>query len=88
MDIKTAIVDLRKATGWDNLDEIKAKLDPPYKAVLKIGQHMSGGGSDGSVSGVRLKLVINHRRQNMKKSRSRCFRCWSESSDMILMFFE
>ncbi|KAF6171430.1 hypothetical protein GIB67_009571 [Kingdonia uniflora] len=51
MDIKTAIVDLRKATGWDNLDEIKAKLDPPYKAVLKIGQHMSGGGSDGSVSG-------------------------------------
>ncbi|KAF6148697.1 hypothetical protein GIB67_040763, partial [Kingdonia uniflora] len=50
-EIETAVTDLRKATAGDNLDEIKAKLDAANKAVSKIGQHMSGGGSDGSASG-------------------------------------
>ena len=34
----------------DNAEEIKAKLDAANKAVSKIGQHMSGGGSSGGSS--------------------------------------
>lgn len=44
-EIESAISDLRNAMATDNADEIKAKLDSANKAVSKIGQHMSGGGS-------------------------------------------
>lgn len=46
-EIEDAVADLRKAMGDDNVDEIKSKLDAANKAVSKIGQHMTGGGSDG-----------------------------------------
>ncbi|KAJ8638189.1 hypothetical protein MRB53_012456 [Persea americana] len=44
-EIESAVGDLRKAMAGENIDEIKAKLDAANKAVSKIGQHMSGGGS-------------------------------------------
>ncbi|CAI9781808.1 unnamed protein product [Fraxinus pennsylvanica] len=37
--------DLRNAMAIDNVDEINVKLDSANKAVSKIGQHMSVGGS-------------------------------------------
>lgn len=46
-EIEDAVADLRKAVEGDNIDEIKSKLDAANKAVSKIGQHMTGGGSDG-----------------------------------------
>ncbi|KAE9599324.1 putative Heat shock protein 70 family [Lupinus albus] len=49
-EIEDAVSDLRKAMSEDNVDEIKAKLDAANKAVSKIGQHMSGGGSTGGGS--------------------------------------
>ncbi|XXG56713.1 hypothetical protein AAC387_Pa03g4056 [Persea americana] len=50
-EIESALANLRKAMEGDNIDEIKAKLDAANKAVSKIGQHMSGGGSSGSQGG-------------------------------------
>lgn len=49
-EIESAVADLRKAMGEENVDEIKAKLDAANKAVSKIGQHMAGG-SGGSAAG-------------------------------------
>lgn len=46
-EIEDAVADLRKAMEGDNVDEIKSKLDAANKAVSKIGQHMTGGSSDG-----------------------------------------
>ncbi|KAE8670036.1 hypothetical protein F3Y22_tig00112206pilonHSYRG00159 [Hibiscus syriacus] len=34
----------------EDVDEIKAKIDPANKAVSKFGEHMAGGGSRGSES--------------------------------------
>ncbi|RWR82889.1 heat shock protein, mitochondrial-like protein [Cinnamomum micranthum f. kanehirae] len=50
-EIESAVADLRKAMAGENVDDIKAKLDAANKAVSKIGQHMSGGGSGGPASG-------------------------------------
>ncbi|RLM86047.1 heat shock 70 kDa protein, mitochondrial [Panicum miliaceum] len=50
-EIEAAIADLRKELASDGIEQIKAKLDAANKAVSKIGQHMSGGGSGGSQSG-------------------------------------
>ncbi|MED6168885.1 hypothetical protein PIB30_015943 [Stylosanthes scabra] len=49
-EIEDAVSDLRTAMSGDDADEIKAKLDAANKAVSKIGQHMSGGGSSGGSS--------------------------------------
>ncbi|XP_042061547.1 heat shock 70 kDa protein, mitochondrial-like [Salvia splendens] len=50
-EIETAVADLRSAMATENIDDIKAKLDLANKAVSKIGQHMSGGGSSGGPTG-------------------------------------
>ncbi|KAH6773194.1 mitochondrial HSO70 2 [Perilla frutescens var. hirtella] len=50
-EIESAVSDLRAAMGTENIDDIKAKLDVANKAVSKIGQHMSGGGSSGGAAG-------------------------------------
>ncbi|ONI16064.1 hypothetical protein PRUPE_3G077000 [Prunus persica] len=50
-EIEDAVADLRKATGGDNADEIKSKLDAANKAVSKIGEHMSRGSGGDSSSG-------------------------------------
>nr|TKW33338.1 hypothetical protein SEVIR_2G227500v2 [Setaria viridis] len=47
-EIEAAIADLRKEMASDDMEQIKAKLEAANKAVSKIGQHMSGGGSGGS----------------------------------------
>ncbi|CAH8321236.1 unnamed protein product [Eruca vesicaria subsp. sativa] len=44
-EIEDAVADLRSALSGDDLNEIKAKIDAANKAVSKIGEHMSGGGS-------------------------------------------
>ena len=46
-EIEDAVSNLRSAMLGDNADEIKSKLDVANKAVSKIGEHMSGGGSKG-----------------------------------------
>jgi molecular chaperone DnaK (HSP70) len=46
-EIEDAVSNLRSAMLGDNADEIKSKLDVANKAVSKIGEHMSGGGSQG-----------------------------------------
>ncbi|GJM98697.1 hypothetical protein PR202_ga15728 [Eleusine coracana subsp. coracana] len=46
-EIEGAISDLRQQMTSDDIEQIKAKLDAANKAVSKIGQHMSGGGSAG-----------------------------------------
>uniref|UniRef100_A0A5B7BTM5 Heat shock 70 kDa protein n=1 Tax=Davidia involucrata TaxID=16924 RepID=A0A5B7BTM5_DAVIN len=49
MEIESAVSDLRKAMGFDNAEEIKAKIDAATTAVSKIGQHMAGDkGGDAS----------------------------------------
>lgn len=50
-EIETAVSDLRAAMGAENIDDIKLKLDAANKAVSKIGEHMTGGGSGGASSG-------------------------------------
>ncbi|CAN6210774.1 unnamed protein product [Urochloa humidicola] len=50
-EIEAAITDLRKEMASDDIEQIKAKLEAANKAVSKIGQHMSGGGSGGAQSG-------------------------------------
>ncbi|CAN6196071.1 unnamed protein product [Urochloa humidicola] len=50
-EIEAAITDLRKEMASDDVEQIKAKLEAANKAVSKIGQHMSGGGSGGAQSG-------------------------------------
>ncbi|KAL3382608.1 hypothetical protein AABB24_002230 [Solanum stoloniferum] len=50
-EIETAVLDLRAAMGTENIDDIKSKLDAANKAVSKIGEHMTGGGSGGASSG-------------------------------------
>ncbi|CAL5074117.1 unnamed protein product [Urochloa decumbens] len=50
-EIEAAISDLRKEMASDDIEQIKAKLEAANKAVSKIGQHMSGGGSGGAQSG-------------------------------------
>ncbi|KAG0452749.1 hypothetical protein HPP92_025413 [Vanilla planifolia] len=50
-EIESSVADLRRAMAGDDIDQIQAKLDVANKAVSKIGQHMSGGGSGGSSSG-------------------------------------
>ncbi|KAG2536994.1 hypothetical protein PVAP13_9NG245800 [Panicum virgatum] len=50
-EIEAAIADLRQEMASDDIEKIKAKLEAANKAVSKIGQHMSGGGSGGSQSG-------------------------------------
>ncbi|GJM91239.1 hypothetical protein PR202_ga07597 [Eleusine coracana subsp. coracana] len=47
-EIETAIAELRHEMTTDDIEKIKAKLEAANKAVSKIGQHMSGGGSGGS----------------------------------------
>ncbi|CAL5088153.1 unnamed protein product [Urochloa decumbens] len=47
-EIEAAIADLRKEMASDDIEQIKAKLEAANKAVSKIGQHMSGGGSGGA----------------------------------------
>ncbi|XP_020084477.1 heat shock 70 kDa protein, mitochondrial isoform X2 [Ananas comosus] len=49
-EIENAIADLRKEMSGDDVEKIKAKIDAANKAVSKIGQHMTGGGSKGSGS--------------------------------------
>ncbi|VVB13805.1 unnamed protein product [Arabis nemorensis] len=49
-EIEDAIADLRTASSGDDLNEIKAKIDAANKAVSKIGEHMSGGGSGGGAA--------------------------------------
>ncbi|KAL5208526.1 hypothetical protein ABZP36_032961 [Zizania latifolia] len=44
-EIETAIADLRTEMASDDLEKIKSKIEAANKAVSKIGQHMSGGGS-------------------------------------------
>ncbi|CAN6992155.1 unnamed protein product [Brassica oleracea var. botrytis] len=44
-EIEDAVADLRSASAGDDVNEIKAKIDAANKAVSKIGEHMSGGGS-------------------------------------------
>ncbi|TVU09709.1 hypothetical protein EJB05_43201 [Eragrostis curvula] len=46
-EIEASITDLRQQMASDDIEQIKAKLDAANKAVSKIGQHMSGGGSAG-----------------------------------------
>lgn len=46
-EIESAVADLKGAMQKDDADLIKAKIDAANTAVSKIGQHMSGGGSDG-----------------------------------------
>ncbi|CAH8353696.1 unnamed protein product [Eruca vesicaria subsp. sativa] len=46
-EIEDAVADLRTASSGDDVNEIKAKIDAANKAVSKIGEHMSGGGSGG-----------------------------------------
>lgn len=46
-EIESAVADLRKAMGDENVDEIKAKVDVANKAVSKIGEHMSRASSSG-----------------------------------------
>jgi molecular chaperone DnaK len=46
-EIEAAIADLRQQMIMEDIEQIKAKLDAANKAVSKIGQHMSGGGSAG-----------------------------------------
>jgi molecular chaperone DnaK len=46
-EIEAAIADLRQQMITEDIEQIKAKLDAANKAVSKIGQHMSGGGSTG-----------------------------------------
>jgi molecular chaperone DnaK len=46
-EIEAAIADLRQQMITEDIEQIKAKLDAANKAVSKIGQHMSGGGSAG-----------------------------------------
>lgn len=50
-EIEAAVADLRQEMAGDNADSIKAKIDVANKAVSKIGQHMSGGGSSGGDQG-------------------------------------
>ncbi|PWZ57111.1 Heat shock protein 10, mitochondrial [Zea mays] len=50
-EIEAAIADLRQEMASDDIEKIKAKLEAANKAVSKIGQHMSGGGSGDSQSG-------------------------------------
>ncbi|WOH14196.1 hypothetical protein DCAR_0933713 [Daucus carota subsp. sativus] len=49
-EIEAAVADLRKASGGDSVEEIQSKIDAANKAVSKIGEHMSGGGSAGGSS--------------------------------------
>lgn len=49
-EIESAVSDLRAAMAGDNVDAIKSKLDVANKAVSKIGEHMTGGGSGGAAS--------------------------------------
>ncbi|CAN8236884.1 unnamed protein product [Cochlearia groenlandica] len=46
-EIEDAVADLRTASAGDDVNEIKAKIEAANKAVTKIGEHMSGGGSGG-----------------------------------------
>jgi molecular chaperone DnaK len=46
-EIEAAVADLRQQMTSEDIEQIKAKLDAANKAVSKIGQHMSGGGSAG-----------------------------------------
>lgn len=46
-EIESAVADLRKAMGDENVDEINSKLEAANKAVSKIGEHMSRGSSRG-----------------------------------------
>ncbi|KAG2536997.1 hypothetical protein PVAP13_9NG245800 [Panicum virgatum] len=50
---RKALIDIRNNadTTIYSIEKIKAKLEAANKAVSKIGQHMSGGGSGGSQSG-------------------------------------
>jgi chaperone protein DnaK len=46
-EIEAAIADLRQQMITEDIEQIKAKLDAANKAVSKIGQHMTSGGSAG-----------------------------------------
>ncbi|KAK7400403.1 hypothetical protein VNO78_11609 [Psophocarpus tetragonolobus] len=50
-EIEGAVSNLIKAMAGDSADEIKSKVDVTNKVVSKIGEHMSGGGSNGGSSG-------------------------------------
>uniref|UniRef100_A0A0E0K7T8 Heat shock 70 kDa protein, mitochondrial n=1 Tax=Oryza punctata TaxID=4537 RepID=A0A0E0K7T8_ORYPU len=50
-EIETAIADLRNEMASDDIEKIKSKIEAANKAVSKIGQHMSGGGSGDSQTG-------------------------------------
>nr|CAD1844492.1 unnamed protein product [Ananas comosus var. bracteatus] len=49
-EIENAIADLHKEMSGDDVEKIKAKIDAANKAVSKIGQQMTGGGSKGGGS--------------------------------------
>ncbi|KAM7474807.1 hypothetical protein LguiB_022050 [Lonicera macranthoides] len=62
-EIESAVADLKKASGGDDVEEIKAKINAANKAMSKIGQHMSGGSSspdedDGSWWSILLLLCM------------------------------
>ncbi|MCD7451610.1 Heat shock protein 68 [Datura stramonium] len=63
-EIETAVSDLRAATGTENVDEIKSKLDAANKAVSKIGAHVW---QVPVVHPVVRKEEINPQRPNMRK---------------------
>ncbi|KAG8059281.1 hypothetical protein GUJ93_ZPchr0002g26390 [Zizania palustris] len=50
-EIETAIADLRTEMASDDIEKIKSKIEAANKAVSKIGQHMSGGGSQAGSQG-------------------------------------
>ncbi|KAM7470573.1 hypothetical protein LguiA_008756 [Lonicera macranthoides] len=62
-EIESVVADLKKASGGDDVEEIKAKINAANKAMSKIGQHMSSGGSspdedDGSWWSILLLLCM------------------------------
>ncbi|CAA6667536.1 unnamed protein product [Spirodela intermedia] len=69
-EIESAVADLRKAMGEENVDEIKAKLDAANKAVSKIGQHMAGGSGGSATGGGASGGGDRARRRSMRRSRS------------------
>ncbi|KAK2404850.1 heat shock 70 kDa protein, mitochondrial [Trifolium repens] len=58
-EIEDAVSNLRSAMLRDNADEIKSKLDVANKVVSKIGEHMSGGGSQGGDEAPEAEYVKN-----------------------------
>jgi len=84
-EIQSAVSDLRAAMAGDDLDNIKQKLDAANKAVSKIGQHMSGGGSGGAAGGSGSSMVVT-RLQRLNTRTPRRPRCRFESASGFYFF--